>query len=58
MAKKDNVIVVGVESKGRICMFKKDIEAVHHVCSLIDLDQSNDSLDVSIATILEAFHDK
>lgn len=57
MAKKDNIVVVGVESKGRMCMFKKDVEAVQHICSLVDLDEENDSLQVTAALALEAFNE-
>lgn len=57
MARKANVIIAGVDSRGRICMFNKDIEAVSHICGLVDLDQENDTLDLSMSTILEVFND-
>lgn len=57
MARRDNVIIAGVDARGRICMFAKDIEAVAHICGLVDLDQENDTLDLSMATILEAFNE-
>lgn len=57
MARKDNVIVIGVDSKGNICLFGKDWQAVQHICCLIDLDENNDSLNLSLSTVLEAFDD-
>lgn len=56
-AKKDNLVIVGVDSKGAICMFPKDVGALSHICGLIDIDQENSSFEMNVSTILEAFNE-
>lgn len=56
-AKKDNVVVVGVDAKGAICIFPEDVGAMQHICSLVDIDQENSSFEMNVSTILEAFNE-
>lgn len=57
LAKKDNLLVAGVDPKGNVLLHKDEISALHHICSLIDLSEETTLSGLTPQTIAELFHD-
>lgn len=57
VARKDNLIVAGVDQKGNVLLHKDELSALYHICSLIDLSEESTISGLDSTTILELFND-
>jgi hypothetical protein len=57
LAKKDNLIVAGVEPNGSLVSSPSEKQALTHICSLIDLSESTTATGLNYPTIESLFND-
>lgn len=58
LAKKDNLIVAGVEPNGNLIASPNEKAALTHICSLIDLSESSSNSGLNQATVESLFNDR